>query len=320
MKETATSTRHRIEELDYLKCILIVLMISFHLVYISELYPYAKQVVYTFHMPIFLVLSGFLMNVEKSNRQYLRTLLFYFIPYFIMESGYIAMASLLPIREHIDNLTITVFLNKLLLHPLGPYWYLHTLVICGFSYLCIFRLFPCKNISRYILLGILYAMLAYYGEVISLTMSFYFLAGIIIRHSGIPILQIFRPSWLALAAFVLLVMYPANLNSSASGGILIAYLFVCFALAAYPYISFVLRRLMLFVGRNTLSLLLFSPIFTILCKSLVPILSFDASGMIFLVVSLIICIVGSLLITFFMDGLRLSPFFFGRQKALVSYT
>ena len=33
--------------------------------------------------------------------------------------------------EHIDNLTITVFLNKLLLHPLGPYWYLHTLVICG---------------------------------------------------------------------------------------------------------------------------------------------------------------------------------------------
>ena len=76
MKEAEVTGRHRIEELDYLKCLLIVLMISFHLVYIGESYPYAKQVVYTFHMPVFLILSGYLMNVEKSSEQYLRTLLF----------------------------------------------------------------------------------------------------------------------------------------------------------------------------------------------------------------------------------------------------
>ena len=318
MKEAEAGGRRRIEELDYLKCLLIVLMISFHLVFIGDSYPYAKQVVYTFHMPVFLVLSGFLMNVEKSDTQYLRTLMFYFIPYLVMESGYTLMASLLPIREHIDNLTIGVFFDKLLLHPLGPYWYLHTLVLCGLTYFAVFRLWPFNTISRLILLGILYAVMALWGGVMSITMAFYFLAGVVIRHSGLSVLQVFRPSWLALAAFVLLAMYPSNLQSSAPGGILMGYLFVSFALATYPVVSFVCRRPLLFIGRNTLSLLLFSPIFTILCKPLVQVLSFDATGMAFLAVSLVICITGSLLITFVMDWFGISAMFFGRRRALVS--
>ena len=44
----------RIKELDYLKGVMIILVITFHLVYFEHLYPYAKQVVYTFHMPVFL--------------------------------------------------------------------------------------------------------------------------------------------------------------------------------------------------------------------------------------------------------------------------
>ncbi len=320
MKEAEAVGRHRIEELDYLKCLLIVLMISFHLVYIGESYPYAKQVVYTFHMPVFLVLSGYLMNVGKTAGKYLHTLLFYFIPYVVMESGYTVMASMLPIREHIDNLTVGVFFEKLLLHPLGPYWYLHTLVICGLAYFGVFRLWTSfSSISRMILLGLVYTLLALGCDVISLTMAFYFLAGVVIRHSGLSILQVFRPSWLALVAFVLLALFPSNLQASAPGGILMCYLFVSFALASYPLVGFVYRRPLLFVGRNTLSLLLFSPIFTILCKPLVSVLSFDPTGIIFLVVSLIICISGSLLITFLMDLTRVSPFFFGRRRALVAY-
>lgn len=127
-----TKTLQRVRELDFLKGILILLVIAFHLVYFSTLYPYAKQVVYTFHMPAFLLLSGYLMNFEKGTRGVLRTLLWLVVPYFIMESSYIIMASILPIREHIDSLTLGVFIDKLLLHPIGPYWYLQTIVICGF--------------------------------------------------------------------------------------------------------------------------------------------------------------------------------------------
>ena len=133
-----TDGRGRIVELDFLKGVLILLMISFHLVWFGDSHPYAKQVVYTFHMPGFLMISGYLMNVEKPWRQFLKTLLSYAVPYLVMESGYIMMASVLPIREHIDELTIGVFLEKLFLHPLGPYWYLLTLLVCGALYAAVF--------------------------------------------------------------------------------------------------------------------------------------------------------------------------------------
>lgn len=127
-------TRKRVCEIDYLKGILILLMVTFHLVYIEELYPYAKQVVYTFHMPCFLFFSGYLMNTQKDWEGFLRTLGFLLIPYTIMESGYILMASMLSIREAIEELTVTVWIEKLFLHPIGPYWYLQTMVICGLLY------------------------------------------------------------------------------------------------------------------------------------------------------------------------------------------
>lgn len=60
----------RVKELDFLKCIFIILMIIFHLVYIGDSYPYAKQVVYTFHMSAFLVISGYLNNVNKKIKAF----------------------------------------------------------------------------------------------------------------------------------------------------------------------------------------------------------------------------------------------------------
>ena len=53
------------EELDFLKFVFITLMIAFHLTYIGDTYPVAKQLVYTFHMPGFLLVSGYLFNVNK---------------------------------------------------------------------------------------------------------------------------------------------------------------------------------------------------------------------------------------------------------------
>lgn len=47
-----------------------------------------------------------------------------------MESGYILMASILPVREHIDRLDMEGFVRHLTISPLGPYWYLQTLIVC----------------------------------------------------------------------------------------------------------------------------------------------------------------------------------------------
>ena len=48
------------------------------------------------------------------------------------------------VREGVEHLTWSVWLDKLFLHPLGPYWYLHTLLICGLTYFAVFRLLARK--------------------------------------------------------------------------------------------------------------------------------------------------------------------------------
>ena len=306
----------RIDELDYLKSIMIVLMIAFHLVYIGDGFPYAKRFVYTFHMPVFLLLSGYLMNIDKGMRKFMRQISFYAVPYVVMESGYTVMASLLPIREHIDHLSLTVFLDKLILHPLGPYWYLHTLIICGITYYLVFHLVRLRMPEKYILTGIVFFLFGA-QRLLSFPSAFYFLIGIVVRQSHVSILAFFQPSWLSSLALALLVLNPANMQSGSTGSLLVVWLMTAFCLAVWPYVKGRLRSIMLLTGRNTMLLFLFSPIFTVLCKGLVPFFLFDSTRMLFLVVSLAICISGSFAIGLLMDNFKLSPYFFGRTKILV---
>ena len=319
----------RIPELDYLKGFLILLVITFHLVWFEQLHPFAKQVVYTFHMPGFLLISGYLMNVGKPPKDFLRMLLWLAVPYVVMESGYIVMASLLPIREHIDHLTLGVFLDRLLLHPLGPYWYLHTLVICGSLYFLVFNSkFKIQNSKLSLLLQLFLIGLAYYaisyilntllplkgvGGSFSLSSALYFLAGAAIRQTDTDFIRFFCPSWLSPIAFALLVFFTPSPNQASILGALIAYTAISSLLFLFNLFTFSSFHLLTFLGRNSLSLYVFSPIFTILCKRFVPYLQFDGTGILFLALSLPVCVGGSLLIAWLMDLIGISRFFFGRR-------
>ena len=302
MIEQQNNNKKRVIELDFLKSIFILLMISFHLAYFADGYPYLKQFVYTFHMPGFLIISGYLMNVKKPIHHYAKTMLWIAIPYVIMESGYVLMASILPIREHVDNLTISVFLNKLVVNPLGPYWYLHTLMICGVLY---FAVFCWKNISifsRLIILGLSYYFISLL-EVTSLACTMYFMVGVVIHQSGFSFLDVF--------------LHPESFDKATLGGALIVYFVFCALLSIYPYIPEKAKNVFLFLGRNSLPLYIFSPIFTICCKIFIPFLSFDSTRLLFLVISLPICIVGCLVTCKVLDLLRISPLMFGRKHVMV---
>lgn len=302
--------QQRIDKLDFLKGIFIILMITFHLTYFEDLHPYAKQVVYTFHMPGFLIISGYLMNINKQGKDIIKTLVGYAIPYVIMESGYILMASTLPIREHIDVLTLEVFIEKLTIHPLGPYWYLHTLLICGIAYVAIFRYAPMKNISRIIFLGIIFHIFSNVLGVMSFACSLYFLAGIVLRQSKLSFTDVFQQSLVAIVAFALLAMHPHNLLMGESGGVLMVYLVIVAIFSIHSYIGKRTQSLFSFLGKNTMPLFLFSPIFTFLCKPLVPIFQFDSTGLIYLFVSLVICVIGCLSIEWVMNKSGLSQYFY----------
>lgn len=302
--------RGRIAELDFLKGVLILLMISFHLVWFGDSHPYAKQVVYTFHMPGFLIISGYLMNVEKSWRQFLKTLLSYAVPYLVMESGYIVMASVLPIREHIDDLTVGVFFNHLLIHPLGPYWYLLTLLVCGLLYYVVFKWLRVSSLSRFILLGILFFAIAEGVGMMTLACALYFLAGAVVRRSGLKFTDVFKPSALAIIAFAILAFFPQNCRMDVAGGVLMVYLAMSGLLWMGGFVKGYLQQLMQYLGKRTMPLFLFSPLFTILCKPMVPYLEFDPTCLIFLAVSLLICVSGSLAVDWILRKTGLSRWFY----------
>ena len=306
------SNMQRIDELDFLKGFLIILVISFHLVYIGDSHPYIKQVVYTFHMPGFLLISGYLINVQKRWKDFLRTMCHYAIPYVIIESGYIVMASVLPIREHLDVLTIGVFFEKLLLHPLGPYWYLQTLIVCGLCYAGVSRLRFLNPFSQFILLGIVFYLISHWAGVMTFGHTMYFLAGAMLKRSGLSFTTLFQSSPIAIVAFVLLAIYPQNLRMDAPGGILMVVLMISAVFFAYSHIGDKPRRLLLFLGRKTMPLFLFSPVFTFICKPLVPIFQFDCTDLAYLFVSLLICISGSLTVEWVLDRTGLSRYFYAK--------
>ena len=106
----------RIEELDFLKGMFILLVIVFHLVYIGDTYPYAKRLVYTFHIPAFFMISGYLMKVDKKSLAFLKSMVWIMIPYIVMEAGYVVMSSVLPVRERVDVLSGTLLLDKIFLY------------------------------------------------------------------------------------------------------------------------------------------------------------------------------------------------------------
>ncbi len=350
----------RVRELDYLKGILILLVISFHLVWFEQLHPDIKQVVYCFHMPGFLFMSGYLMNISKPPRQFLRTLLWLAVPYLFMASGYIYVASLLPIADHIDCLTPTVFLDRLLLHPLGPPWFLHALILCGATYYWTFFFFPLKGESPaakealplreglggsarwgwlcFLLIGIVYYVLSHICGILSFSSALYFLAGAALRQSGINFLTFFLPTRLSVVAFALLACFSDNPNQASLNGALIAYFAISSLLSIYkqtlsnsplkgeggprgeadnksPFKGD-LEGPFLFLGRNSLMLYVFSPIFTVICKQFVPYLKFDPTGLLFLAVSLAFCVSGCLLIAWLMDLVGISRFIFGRQALI----
>lgn len=310
--------QNRIYQIDYLKSVFIILMIIFHLAYIGDKYPYAKQIVYTFHMPAFLIISGYLANIKKE--QFIISIIWLFIPYAIMETGYVFMSAILPVREKVENISISLLLNKVFVSPMGPYWYLHTLIIGYSIYYVTEKIHSRMNeISFFILLGINFWLLSsYWLNLISMANAIYFMIGIIIRQCKQNFLSVFQPSFSSIFPLLILCYYPMNLNRFTLAGIIITYLSISFSLEVYRYIPGKIKNILHFIGENTLSILLFSPIFTITSKVLIPIFSFDPSGLCFICISIALVISGSLFIAWCMDKINLSYWFCGK-KSLLNY-
>lgn len=146
--------------------------------------------------------------------------------------------------------------------------------------------------------------------------ALYFLIGMIVSQSGLRFTQVFRATTFAIVPFVILCCFPANLDRGTLAGVAITWLSISLLLAAYGYLPAQAKRLSFFIGRNTLVILLFSPIFTILSKAFLPVFAFDPTGMLFLVTATAFTLSGCMGMAWAMDKMHVSRFFFGKRTIL----
>ena len=61
--------KQRNTDIDWIRAILIILMILIHIVSFGNAYPQLKAGILSFMMPTFLIITGYLVNIEKSPKE-----------------------------------------------------------------------------------------------------------------------------------------------------------------------------------------------------------------------------------------------------------
>lgn len=309
-------TTRKYNEIDYTRFVLICLVILVHIVNFSTLYPQAQQFINLFFMQAFLLITGYLMNVNKRIREFASYLLKIFLPYAIMLLGYAYISTILPVRDGIDSFTISHVLRVLFVKPIGPYWYFHTMMICATLYYIANRCAKkygqaavfCLTTSLYVLVAS--------TSLIAYSHALFFLLGIGIKLLRLKWEELFKPTLWSVVPFALC----AGCYADGKGNVLAVFILVGAFLSFIPKMTGVIRsprcqKYMGFVGRNTLPIYLFHPIFTMGAKYLLPLFRFDPSGILHIIVTITMGVAGSLLIAYIMDKTHLS-FCFGRKSIL----
>ncbi len=294
--------------IDFIRMIMMVIVILCHIVPFTRQYPLLKEGFLTFIMPCFLLVTASLVNVNKTPREFLLYILRIFLPYATMVLGYAAVSLFLPVSDGLKAFTLSEILRVVFVDSIGPYWFLHVLLLCGAVYYLVYRVFGrCSAITKYFLLVSVLVFLSLYTPVLSLRNALYYSLGVAVRQSGMRMQHITAGTPLAALPFAML-MYDHSrwdwmqLTIALSA---VFFFFFCNWLYSLQRKDGRMCRHLCFLGRNTLALYLFHPIFTMACKFVHPFFCFDASGILFAFLDVLCSVYGSLAIGWIIDRTRL---------------
>ena len=324
--------KQRNTDIDWIRAILIILMILIHIVSFGNAYPQLKAGILSFMMPTFLIITGYLVNIEKSPKEMGRYLMCLALPYVIMVTGFSVLSYFMPVRDGITELSLSQICEKIFVTSIGPYWFIQTMIICGILYYVSFKgaiwgtLRQGKTtMSTTTSLFIFATLLLFLSKTPALSPSAatYYFIGAVLRQCHIGFDRIFRPSPVALLLWINLL----GLEEWYDWGTL-AIVFSCWCcISSLMWIHSLIKRLqdnacvrktedtLLYIGRNTLPIYLFHPIFTMAAKFYHPLFSWDRSEIIFALVTIFIAIAGSIGIAKMMEKTRLA-YLFGKGKML----
>lgn len=324
--------KQRNTDIDWIRSILIILMILIHIVSFGNAYPQLKAGILSFMMPTFLIITGYLVNIEKSPKEMGRYLMCLALPYVIMVTGFSVLSYFMPVRDGITELSLSQICEKIFVTSIGPYWFIQTMIICGILYYVSFKgetwgalrqgkTTMSTTTSLFIFATLL--LLLSKTPALSPSAATYYFIGAVLRQCHIGFDRIFRPSPVALLLWINLL----GLEEWYDWGTL-AIVFSCWCcISSLMWIHSLIKRLqdnacvrkteatLLYIGRNTLPIYLFHPIFTMAAKFYHPLFSWDRSEICFALVTIFIAIAGSIGIAKMMEKTHLA-YLFGKGKML----
>lgn len=324
--------KQRNTDIDWIRAILIILMILIHIVSFGNAYPQLKAGILSFMMPTFLIITGYLVNIEKSPKEMGRYLMCLALPYVIMVTGFSVLSYFMPVRDGITELSLSQICEKIFVTSIGPYWFIQTMIICGIPYYVSFKgatwgairqgkTTMSTTTSLFIFATLL--LLLSKTPALSPSAATYYFIGAVLRQCHIGFDRIFRPSPVALLLWINLL----GLEEWYDWGTL-AIVFSCWCcISSLMWIHSLINHLqdnacvrkteatLLYMGRNTLPIYLFHPIFTMAAKFYHPLFSWDRSEIIFALVTIFIAIAGSIGIAKMMEKTHLA-YLFGKGKML----
>ena len=324
--------KQRNTDIDWIRAILIILMILIHIVSFGNAYPHLKAGILSFMMPTFLIITGYLVNIEKSPKEMGRYLMCLALPYVIMVTGFSVLSYFMPVRDGITEVSLSQICEKIFVTSIGPYWFIQTMIICGILYYVSFKgaiwgtlrqgkTTMSTTTSLFIFATLL--LLLSKTPALSPSAATYYFIGAVLRQCHIGFDRIFRPSPVALLLWINLL----GLEEWYDWGTL-AIVFSCWCcISSLMWIHSLIKRLqdnasvrktedtLLYIGRNTLPIYLFHPIFTMAAKFYHPLFSWDRSEICFALVTIFIAIAGSIGIAKMMEKTHLA-YLFGKGKML----
>ena len=304
----------RIQEIDMAKGVLILLMVAFHLGLFNTKYPHACQIVYTFHMSGFLLISGYLFSVNKEPQKFLKSIYGVVVPYVVFEIIYLLgigmLGKLMGASNTFDG-GVLALLSKIAFSPSGTYWYLHTMAIC---------LTACYLVNRYVikgLSGILISSAILYALSVGIPGLkwediIYFIMGALFRNANFVINEKLK-SPISILCFVLIIIFANEFLRDSIVGIGLTLTFLGFIFDLKDRIPERISNYISFIGRNSLAIVLFSPLFTVVTKFYAPFFAFDDSTILWTLFSLLLIVSLCLLCAILFDRLSVSRVIVGKN-------
>ncbi|SEW01066.1 Acyltransferase family protein [Prevotella sp. khp7] len=271
----------RIQEIDMAKGLLILLMVAFHLGLFNAKYPHACQIVYAFHMSGFLLISGYLFSVNREPKKFIKSIYGIVVPYIAFEIVYLLglgmFGKFIGASNTFDGGVLTL-LSKIAFLPSGTYWYLHTMAICLTIYYIVNR-YVMKGLSGILISSIILYTLSVgipgfkWGDII------YFIIGILFRNANFEINEKLK-SPISLLCFVLIIIFANDISRCSIPGIGLTLTFLGFIFDLKDRIPKCISNYISYIGRNSLAIVLFSPLFTVVAKVCAPFFAFDGTRII----------------------------------------